>query len=518
MPKASNKAEHTIKNATLAILLQFVVILSGFFVKRLVMLNYGQAIDGVIVTVNNISNYLNLVAAGLGMASIQALYAPLAKNDWDEVNGVMSASNHFYNQTGTLFTLLAAVVAVGYSVLMRDTVDPWLVAGIVLIMGLSGSIEYYLYDKYRVFLTADQKLYIVTMVTICGTILQTVLKIVLVYAGVHILLVQLLPAVIYFLRVLVLMWYVKRNYPQLNRRVPPNKKALGKRWSVFVHQIAGLVVNNTDVVLLTVVTRDPNLISVYGVYNYVFSNLYVLMSNSFSQGSMASFGQMIANDDPEKVRRGYGHYEFVYYMVVAVIYSIAAVMILPFVTLYTKGVKEKVGFVDLWIGLMFVVISLSNNLRVPGLTIINAKGHFKETQNRAIIEAGINLVVSAALVWHFGIYGVLFGTIVSFLYRTIDIILYSNRVVLKQKVGRTLRRGGLCIGIIVLHALVFQPLMMRYATGWLKWMAGCLLVGGASLAVTFVINWLLEKSTMDSVRQLILQTIKKKMTRKHVAS
>lgn len=41
--------------------------------------------------------------AGVGTASVVALYGPLAREDQAEVNSILSASRRFYNRSGYLF-------------------------------------------------------------------------------------------------------------------------------------------------------------------------------------------------------------------------------------------------------------------------------------------------------------------------------------------------------------------------------------------------------------------------------
>ena len=53
-------------------------------------------------------------------------------------------------------------------------------------------------------------------------------------------------------------------------------------------------------------------------------------------------------------------------------------------------------------------------------------------QWRAVLEAVINLSASILLVLKLGIYGVVLGTIVAFLWRTNDIILYANKHLLNR--------------------------------------------------------------------------------------
>lgn len=499
-----------------AVVLQAVTFISGFLVKGLILNNYGTAINGLVSTVTNINDYLNLVSAGLGMASITALYGPLSNRNWDDINGVMSATNRFYNQTAVLFTTLTLAIAIGYPLFVKfDGVSSLLVGSIIAVTCMSGVVEYFLYDKLKVLLTADQKLYIITCVTIVGVIVQTVLKVVLAGNACNILLVQAVPALVYFLRVVALWFYVKKNYPQLNKKVKPNFAALKKRWSVFIHQIAGLIVNNTDMVILATVTKQLGQVVIYSVYNLVFRHLYTLMTNTFSESALASFGQMISKDDMDGVRKGYSGYECLYYMVVAVIYSVTAVMILPFVNIYTRNSKDALPYFDVKLAVLFVVINLANNLRVPGNTMINAKGYYKETQYRAMLEAGLNLSVSLLLVNWLGMYGVLLGTVVSFAYRTTDIILFSNKRVLKQKPWRTIKRGAMAVSIVVIEVLLFAKYAINSTDGWEMWIVNAIIAGVSSIILTLAANYVFEKQTLKMVIERVIAMIKMKRAKTH---
>ena len=56
----------------------------------------------------------------------------------------------------------------------------------------------------------------------------------------------------------------------------------------------------------------------------------------------------------------------------------------------------------------------------------------KATIGRSLFESAINIVVSIVLVNKIGMYGVLIGTIVALLYRSNDMIIYSNRKILNR--------------------------------------------------------------------------------------
>ena len=123
----------------------------------------------------------------------------------------------------------------------------------------------------------------------------------------------------------------------------------------------------------------------------------------------------------ESLLRNYDLYEYGYYIIITFVYGVSASMILPFVSVYTKK------YTDIPYAVLFMLIGFANNIRIPWGTMINAAGHFKETQWRAILEAVINITVSLLLIKPLGMYGLLIGTICSFAYRTTDIIYYSHK-------------------------------------------------------------------------------------------
>lgn len=68
---------------------------------------------------------------------------------------------------------------------------------------------------------------------------------------------------------------------------------------------------------------------------------------------------------------------------------------------------------------------------------INISGHFQNTVSRALLEMSINLGVSLVGGYYWGIYGVLLGTVIALLYRTNEMIIYTNRRILQRSPIKT---------------------------------------------------------------------------------
>ena len=328
-------------------------------------------------------------------------------------------------------------------------------------------------------------------------------SILLIRCHVNVLLVKGVATFIYILRFFVIRWYVKKNYAGVDFKAPPKMDGLTQRSAALLHQIVGTIVNNTDVVLLTVCLGSRSLIevSVYSIYNMVVYALNMVF-NSFSNGLTAGFGEVISKGEKEVLRKSFSTYEYMYMMFVFCVFVCMGVLLIPFVMIYTRNVSDADYIRPVSAGL-FTFIILLQNIRIPGLTIICAAGHFKETRRQAVLEAVINIAVSLALVWKLGMNGVLLGTVCSYGYRSIDVILY-NRKYLVEGTGRmTFRRivRNLVVSLLVMAGcFMFVPQAMDSFLVWAGYAAVTALTSGVCLVG---VNYLCEKEEFYAMLQRV---------------
>ena len=82
---------------------QIILIVIGFLLPRLYLENFGSEVNGVLSTIKQIFVYMSLLEAGIGLATIQALYKPVAENSHGKVSAILSATNIFYIKTGIVY-------------------------------------------------------------------------------------------------------------------------------------------------------------------------------------------------------------------------------------------------------------------------------------------------------------------------------------------------------------------------------------------------------------------------------
>ena len=437
-------ARKGINNIITSILSQSITLALGVIIPRLVLVNLGSEANGLLSSVNEVLVYVALLEAGVGTASMQALYGPIGREDRPAVNGILAATDRFYKRTGRMYLAIVVLLTFVFPQTIETTLPRTTVMWVMLLSGAPGVVKYYFQGKYTILLNVEGKGYILTSMTTVVNILTSVSKIALLLAGFDVVALQVMYLFFNLVQMAFVLWYIRRNYPWLDLKVIPNTAAISQSKNVLVHQISGMVFNNTDNLVLAFFC-GLSAVSVYGIYNMLLG----IISGVIGAFGGFSFvlGQMFHNDR-NKYMRLMDAYELFNMTLTFCFYCIANLFILPFLELYTEGV-EGISYVDIYLPYLFIGVKLLSNGRASSLKTIEFAGHFKEKQGAALLESAINIVVSLICVWKFGIYGVLMGTIAALLYRTNDMILYANRKILGRSVWITYRRWLLNLALFI---------------------------------------------------------------------
>lgn len=486
---------------------QVIVMIAGFITPRIMLKYYGSEINGLVSSINQFIVYFNLVEAGLSGAAIYALYKPLAENNHKAINSIVSAARKFYTQSGYIFVSLTLGLAAFYPLFVKsDMLTPLNIGLLVLILGTNGALEFLTLAKYRVLLSADQKTYVISLASIVHIIINTVIVIILGTMQVNIVLLRFIALLSIFLRSFILMIYVRKKYKYINYKEKPNTEALNKRWDALYLQILGAVHSGAPVVILTLVTRDLMLVSVYTIFNMVIASLNGILS-IFKSGLSASFGDVIARGEKKVLQKSYSEFEFSYYALITAVYSIAFITIMPFIRIYTSDVTDINYNVPL-IGFMFVLNGLLYNLKTPqGMLVISA-GMFRETRVQTTVQGLIAVVLGLALAPFIGIYGVLLASILSNIYRDIDLLFFIPKNITKLPVIQTAKRM-LLVGISVV--VICTPFIYFdiNPNGYMEWVLNAITVGIYASLVVVVTSLIFDREAFKGSFNRVVRMVKR---------
>ena len=175
-----SRTKKFVSNAVSSFILQFVTMISGLIIPRLMIETYGSEINGLVSSVSQFVRYFTLVEAGLASASIYALFKPLADRDYDAISGIVSATRIFYFKSGYFFVALVLGCSLFYPYYIKtESLSSLQVGVLVLVLGCSGVLNFFVMAKYTALATADQKVYIINLLNVVSIIVNTIVIVVL---------------------------------------------------------------------------------------------------------------------------------------------------------------------------------------------------------------------------------------------------------------------------------------------------------------------------------------------------
>ena len=447
-------------NTLTALLLEAVEIVCAFILPRLILKHFGSAYNGITTSISNFLGYIALLKSGIGGVTRASLYKPLKNNDVVSISAIVNATEIFMRKIAMIILGFVFVLACVYPIFVREEFDWFFAFSLILILGINSFTQYFFGVTYQMLLKADQREYISSSVSIVTTILNTVVASALILLGFGIHVVKLGSVFVFCLNPIVIHYYVIKKY-RINKSVPPDNRVISQRWYSFAHQLANFVHGNTDVVILTI-TSVLSEVSVYSVYMMFVSAVKKLI-NTLASGMEAAFGNIIAGGEKESLARNLSLLEFVIYTSTSICFSCAVVLIVPAVMVYTAGITD-INYSRPVFGILICIAEMLFCVRTPYQTVVLAAGKYKETRNGAILEPIINIVVSIALVFKYGIVGVAIGTICAMAFRTFQYAIFMSKYIVVRPISVFWKRFLIFAANVTLNCLISSQVSYSHDT------------------------------------------------------
>ncbi len=503
---SSSRLLNSKKNLFFGLINKILIIGTGLIIPHLIIVSLGSDANGLVTSVNQVFAYVALLEAGIGTAAVQSLYKPVANNDRAEISRIVSAVSFSYRKTGFWYFICVVSLSVVYPMLVDTPFSNWAVIAVIIFNGMGGVINFFFQAKFKLLLQAEGKDYVTTNLTTIVHVLSNVVKILLLLNGFGLVAIQAAYFVFNILQMIYIVYYVKKNYQWLDLKTKPNFDALKEQRAVLIHQIAGLIFNNTDVLLITIITGNLKLVSVYSMYVFVYGMVTDIQTQVIGASSFA-FGQLYQTNRQKFIKYNDCYEKFVYALCFT-LYTTTAICITPFLRLYTAGVND-ISYIDEFLPYLFFTMRMLSTLRVPMGWIIGYAQKNRDTLTRALVEAGINLFSSIILIYFYGIYGAILGTIFALFYRTNDMIIYGNHKLLNRSCKRSYLRilihvPACAVSIIAGHIIDFK------ANNYFCFLFYAFIVFVIQALCNFAVFFISEKETRKNIIGLIESVLKNK--------
>lgn len=487
-------------NSISPLIYQVTTIICGFILPRLILGHFGTEVNGL---VNSITQFLGIIAfleLGVGTVVQSSLYKPLADNDNVTVSKVITSADKFFRHLGYILAIYVIVMLFYYPYLVKQNFSFTFTATLIIAISVRSFAQYFFGIVNRLLLLADQKAYIQYIAQTLAVITNTLGCYILIVFDCSVQVVYGMTSVIFFLQPLAIHLYIKKHYA-LNRKIHYDVEPIKQKWNGIAQHIAAVILTGSDTVILTVFSSLVN-VSIYAVYYLPMSGSRLIIMSMIS-GIMALIGNLWAKQDLRELRKVFAWTEWLIHTGTTLIFTLTAILIVPFVQVYTHGVSDA-NYIQPLFGILLVAANSGHCLRLPYNIMILAAGHYKQTQHNYIIAAVMNIVISIIGVKQFGLIGVTLGTMAAMVYQTVWMAWYNSKNFIQWPMRKFFKQ---MVVNAVSAASIFIVTGYFTLTGvsYLEWIVLAIKVTACGIFVALLVNYIFYKEFVLKIADKLIK-------------
>lgn len=473
------------------------------FIQNRYFVQYmGMETLGMMKLFTQLLAYLNIIEMGLGSASAFALYKPLADKDYEKTSIIVNTIENIYNKI--------AILLLGLGVLCIPTIPFFMKISVFSnkiyfywILYVLNTVSTYLFIKYMILFTANQEFLYVRFVQSVSRFLFQIIQIFFIMKYHSFFIYIILLIIDNIIQWLFFKVHYKKKYSFIIKTKEKFNGIKNDIKNLFWHKVGGLVVFNTDLILISKFT-DLKIVGVYASYQMVFQVLRIIMS-VLTNVLSPKIGKFIAQHN--KIE-SYSYFKKI---------DIFCCFISIFFTYCTYSLINS--FMIIWLGEEFLLSEITLKLLCFNLLTILFRGNlgnFKEGAGffddikSPILESVINLVVSITLGLKLGLDGVIIGTVIS---NIVIILIYKPILTFRRCFDKNWKEyikiyGNYFILITISFwglNFIIKSFIQENISSWIEWIIYAIKISSISLIVITIV-FLLNKE----FRNLLKENIKLK--------
>ena len=414
------RLKNVFRNSFFSLMSQFVLIIMGFFSQRVMNLIMGEALVGMNSVISNIIGILSVSELGIASAIVFHLYRALATQNQEEIASLMNLYRRAYYIFAVVIIMAGLCVMPFVHMFLRENNFSLSYIRLIYVLWLARTVLTYLLSYKRSILIADQREYIVSIVTLLINLLNYGCVIVIILLWQNYQLALFLNIVVEALLNIWIIRYVNKRYPFLRRyRRKPLEKGLmttifGDVKNIFISRLSSKLLVSTDNLIISsfisVVT-----VGLYANYSLIMQSVTNIML-ALASAVQPTIGNMFTENDQNKNYQALRQMGFVFFVLAA--FCSASLMSLASIFVTDFWLTESYG-----LSIEIVICCVANTylfiMNLPTAIVMTVSGMFDKERNISILYAAVNLVFSLILVRPFGVVGVLIGTFASYLVQII---------------------------------------------------------------------------------------------------
>lgn len=459
-------------------------ILFSFIINKYFANYMGIEKLGLMKLFTQIMAYLNLVDMGIASASTYALYEPLYKKNIERISIIINTITSLYNKIFFFILIIGLLINPVIPFFIKDSTFSKEIYLYWSLYVINTAITY-LFVKYSILFTANQEFLYVRMIQGMSKIFFQILQLVVIirihsfFLFIFLLILDNVTQYIFY------KYHYKKYYSHIIKTHEKDKNISKNLKNLFWHKIGGLVVFNTDLILISKFI-SLEIVGIYASYQMIEQMILTILSIILNV-LRPMIGKYIAIHTKEEI---YDYWKKlnISFLLISIVFS--------YCTYYLIN-----GFVSLWLGRNYIlsdmtVLLICINLFIRcfrGVTDIFKDGSgFFDDINLPISEAAINFVSSLILVFYLGLNGVIIGTVLS---NILIICIAKPLLVFKRCFNKDYKKYIKVYGnylLLIMFSLILSKFLLNYIPiieiyTWIDWLKKAVLITSIISTVTLII-------------------------------
>lgn len=429
------------------------------FISRTVFINvFGVAYLGMNSLFTDVLNLLSMADLGFNTAMVYSFYKPLAEKDYDRMAALTTFYKHIYIVI-SIFITVVGLLLIPFLPYLINLENPIEHLNIYYILSLSNIVCSYMCIYKTSILTADQKNYKITRVTMIISILKTIIQIVAIVLFENYILYLLIGTITVLLNNIWASSIAVKEYSFIKRNISlelsEKKKIFENITSVFLYKVSSVLLTATDNLLISIITGTI-MVGYYSNYLLIQNKIAMFYTIIFSSLT-ASIGNLIIKEKAEKRYKIFNCEQSVCFIICGIIVPCYTILIDDFIKIWLGNDYILSPETVLIIGLnMYLACVLQ-----PLWSYREAAGLYRKTKWIMFICAIENIAISIILGVFWGITGILLASAIS---RVTTYVWYEPKILFSEYFSKSSKKYYLSIiqnFILIIFLIIFCDFLLQ---------------------------------------------------------
>lgn len=500
------RTKNAVKNISFNFINQILTLLLSFVSRTVFIWGLGASYLGINGLFSDVLGLLSMADLGFNTAMVYSFYKPLAENDYLKMAGLITFYKKVYTfiAVGVSVVGIALVPALPYLINLETDIPN---VTLYYLLSLANIVFSYLFVYKTSILSADQKNYKITRITIVVNVIRSIVQIMAIIIWKDYTIYLILGCISVLINNIIASHIATKEYPFIKEKVELTMKEkrniFSNIGSVFLYKVSSVLLNATDNLLISIIigTLAVGYYSNYLMLQNKISLFYTLIFTSLT----ASIGNLIVKENSKK------RYE-IFSCEQSISFIVCGVVIPGYTLLVNDLIKIWLG--EEYVLSMLVVIASGLNMYLacvlqPLWSYREATGLYRRTKWVMVICALVNLILSVILGRLIGLAGILFASALS---RLCTYIWYEPKILFREYFELSpfkyyLQLVGNFGVIIIITCLAGWISSLIVVESIFLWIIKAILVGGASFSIILILY--LNSSGIKIFRKKINLFLKK---------